>query len=85
MGVIFTQIYDFNVPRYDLGRNASADMVYTANIPLMGALEKARSLSPQAAALLAGYVQTFGDPHNVGLFMKRTPHEMLWGYEVLVL
>ncbi len=76
------QIYDFNVPRYDLGRNATADIVYTANIPLLGALEKARSISPQAAVLLAGYVKTFSDPHNIGIFMGRTPHEMLWGYEV---
>ena len=49
-----------------------------------GALETIESVGGRARpllALLAGWVESWGDRHVQGLFHTRTVGELLWGYE----
>ncbi|KAG2451781.1 hypothetical protein HYH02_003559 [Chlamydomonas schloesseri] len=69
------------------------DTITTLNLPLLGALELLHAYSASVPAVrplldvLVGVLSGWRDPeqHVDGLFARRTPAELLWGYEDLLL
>eukprot|EP00891_Asterochloris_glomerata_P007205 jgi/Astpho2/7205/fgenesh1_pg.00113_%23_40_t len=70
-------------PVHELTIGSLADVVYTANIPLLGILANADPRGDhhflQTAIKAATEVLDRND--TTGLFMRRTVEELLWGYE----
>ncbi|KAG2441772.1 hypothetical protein HXX76_003385 [Chlamydomonas incerta] len=69
------------------------DTITTLNLPLLGALELLHAYSASVPSVrplldvLVGVLSSWRDPqrHVDGLFARRTPAELLWGYEDLLL
>lgn len=80
-GTVQFKAYEYllHLPGNSAG-NASADIITTANIPLLGALAKARTRNLEST--LAAALKVAGrDSHNDGIFLRRTPQELLFGYQ----
>lgn len=83
-GRVHFKDFKFYIEEPEMTQGSFDDVIFTLNVPLVGALSSIQQNSGLVRWLLAAIIQkisSWSDGHAMGLFTRRSVDELLWGYQ----